>query len=146
MSEDKGFEVHDKRKARFDAVDEATVRDTAPKSIENPDERAGEDISQDSGGNAHAYGRQPGEMPPIDFISFISSLAATALMHLGEKIAPDQPDMKDLPAARQMIDLIELLKEKTAGNLDKDETEIMRSILYNLHMRFVRESSGKQMP
>ena len=82
-------------------------------------------------------------LPPIDFVAFISSLAATALMHLGEKLGPEQPDMpKDLPAAKQMIDLLELLKEKTRGNLEQGESEVLENLLYNLRMRFVRETGG----
>ena len=141
MSDEKGFEVHDKRKARMEDTEDTSGAGPA----KNTDEDAtASTMSEDGHIHTHAnHGGSQGEMPNIDFISFISSLAATALMQLGEKIAPDQPEMKDLPAARQMIDLIELLKTKTAGNLDQDESDVLENILYNLRLRFVRESSGK---
>jgi hypothetical protein len=81
------------------------------------------------------------ELPPIDFVAFISSLAATALLHLGEKLAPDQPDGdKDIPAAKQMIDLLELLKEKTKGNLTEGESDVLENLLYNLRVRYLKET------
>ena len=84
-------------------------------------------------------------MQGVDFIAFISSLAATALMHFGEKLSPDQPDgMKNLDAAKQMIDLLDLMKVKTNGNLDKEELDMLENILYNLKMRYVMESTGKR--
>ena len=78
---------------------------------------------------------------PIDFISFIGSLGATCLMYLGETVSPDQPEgTKDLKAAKQMIDLLDLLKAKTEGNLDKDEAASLDNLLYNLRVRFVKEA------
>ena len=140
MSDENGFEVHDKRKAWLEDTDEKTVSSQDENIVEDT---ARSSTAEDMHAHSSAgHGLQQGELPHKDFISFISSLAATALMHLGEKIAPDQPDMKDLPAARQMIDLIDLLKAKTAGNLDQDESDVMENILYNLRLRFVRESSG----
>jgi hypothetical protein len=80
----------------------------------------------------------------IDFISFIGSLGATALMYLGETLAPGQPRCaKDVPAARQMIDLLDLIKAKTQGNLDKDEADALDNLLYNLMTRYVRETGQK---
>jgi len=128
MSEEKGFEVNDRRKAAAEgAVPEAGTAGAA-KEEERVREIKGE-----------------GDMPAIDFIAFISSLAATALMHLGEKLSPDQPDgMKNLDAAKQMIDLLDLLKVKTKGNLDKEEIDMLENILYNLKMRYVMETTGKR--
>ena len=81
------------------------------------------------------------ELPPIDFIAFISSLAATALLHLGERLTTEQPkDETDLPAAKQMIDLLELLKVKTKGNLEPRESEALENLLYNLRVRYLKEA------
>jgi len=49
----------------------------------------------------------------------------------------------DLPAAKQMIDLIDLLKTKTRGNLDTREADGLESILYNLRMRYIQLSKGE---
>jgi hypothetical protein len=129
MAEDKGFEINDRRKAAAaDAPADTPRAETAFGGLNE--------------------GTAPGntdEFPAVDFISFVGSLAATALMHMGEKFSPEQPDdMKDLAAARQMIDLIDLLKVKTKGNLTEDESKMIETMLYNLKMRYVQESaSGK---
>ena len=121
--EEKGFQINDRRKAFSEGEEKQE------KKAEEPREE---------------HEHEHGEMPPVDFISFISSLAATAFLHLGDKFSPDQPDdMKDLTAAKQMIDLLGLLDEKTKGNLTQEEAQMMESILYSLRMRYVRETTGR---
>lgn len=77
--------------------------------------------------------------PPIDFSTFVLSLASTALIHLG--VAPDPESGKPLtPApdlARETIDLLELLREKTRGNLTDEEERFFERLLYDLRMQFV---------
>jgi hypothetical protein len=79
-----------------------------------------------------------GDMPPIDFATFILSLSASALLHLGESMpggaAPAQPNM---PLARQTIDLLALLEEKTRGNLTGEEERLLGQVLFDLRMRYV---------
>lgn len=84
---------------------------------------------------------ESGDVPPIDFTTFILSLSTSALMHLGEKVpgAPDVPE--NLPLARQSIDLLGLLEQKTRGNLSGEEERLLAQVLYDLRMRFVRKSS-----
>lgn len=80
------------------------------------------------------------DTPPstISFSSFIASLAASALAHLGQG-----PDAKvDLPLARQSIDLLGLLEAKTKGNLDAEEAQLLESLLYDCRMRFVEQSKA----
>jgi hypothetical protein len=77
--------------------------------------------------------------PAVNFSSFILGLSTQALMCLGE--IPDPQDGKphpDLSAAKQFIDILGVLKEKTAGNLDKGETELLDYILFDLRMRYVK--------
>ena len=75
----------------------------------------------------------------IDFTTFIMSLSTSSLIHLGEI---DDPQTKkaeqNLPAARQTIDLIALLKEKTKGNLSPEEEGFLENILFDLRIRFVK--------
>ena len=83
----------------------------------------------------------PDDKGYIDFVSFIGSLGATALMHMGERLAPEQPETpRDLPAAKQMIDLLDLIKTKTQGNLTGDESEAFENMLFNLRLLYVRET------
>jgi len=76
----------------------------------------------------------------IDFSSFIFSLSTSAFIHFGAIPDPiTKKQEKNLPMARQTIDLLGILKEKTKGNLTKEEEELLDNILYDLRMRYVRE-------
>jgi hypothetical protein len=80
------------------------------------------------------------ELPKIDFSTFVLSLATSALYHLG--LSPDPSGeaapKPNLPLARHTIDTIEMLEEKTRGNLDEEEAKLIKSVLYQLHMGFVQ--------
>lgn len=82
-------------------------------------------------------------LPRIDFSTFVLSLAASGMLHLGlvpesEGEAKREPD---LALAQQTIDTLEMLLEKTRGNLDENETQLIQSVLYELRMGFVRAKS-----
>jgi hypothetical protein len=78
---------------------------------------------------------------PIDFTGFVVSLANTALFQLGLiKIPGGEEPKKDLQGARQTIDLVALLEEKTKGNLTEQEARILKETLFQLRMAFVESS------
>jgi hypothetical protein len=83
--------------------------------------------------------------PNINFASFILSLAATAAVHFGDRLEPGATEKGpvDLPAAGQMIDILELLEVKTRGNLTLEERQLLDTILYELRLRFV-EAQGEE--
>jgi hypothetical protein len=85
-----------------------------------------------------------GPMPAMDFSTFLISLSTSALFHMGlvaeEEGAAAPP--ADLPMAKQTIDILELLQEKTRGNLSDEEAHLFESLLYELRMRFV-EAQGR---
>lgn len=82
----------------------------------------------------------PPPLPEIDFSSFIFSLSTSALLHLGEVPDPTtQRREKNLPLAKQTIDILGMLKEKTKGNLTPDEEKLIENILTDLRWRYVRE-------
>lgn len=84
-------------------------------------------------------------LPSIDFATFVLSLSHSALMHLGEAPHPETDSIeKNLPLARQTIDLLGVLEEKTKGNLTGDEERLLHQVLYDLRMRFVETGSGAQ--
>jgi hypothetical protein len=92
---------------------------------------------------SHAH---TGELPAVDFTTFVVSLSHSALLHLGD--APHPVDGKseiDLPMARQTIDLLALIQEKTHGNLTGAEEQVLTQSLYDLRLRFV-EVSQKLAP
>jgi len=79
--------------------------------------------------------------PPIDFGSFILSLSTTAFIHLGEVVDPTAKEKKvNLEGAKQMIDIIQMLKEKTEGNLTKEESTLLNNLLYELKMKYMAKA------
>jgi Domain of unknown function (DUF1844) len=81
------------------------------------------------------------EADEINFASFLISLGTQAFMHLGDIPNPvTQQREKDLPAAKQMIDLLGILEAKTKGNLTPDEERLLRQLLTDLRLRYVRET------
>jgi hypothetical protein len=119
--QERGFVVKDKR---FSAKKEEG--DVRPKE-EAPKEEPPEDTSKEE------------PLPEINFINFMLSLATSTLMQLGEIQDPSTKEsLKNLPLAKQTIDLIAMLMEKTKGNLTPDEEKLMEQIIYDLRMRYVK--------
>ena len=81
--------------------------------------------------------------PSIDFHTFILSLSHSALMHLGEAPTETGELEMNLALARQTIDLVGMLEEKTKGNLTGDEERLVAQILFDLRMRYVERSKMK---
>ena len=77
-------------------------------------------------------------LPKINLVTFVLSLSSSAMFHIGEIPNPETGETKkNLPLAKQSIDIIEMLKEKTKGNLDSDEEKLLDHILYDLRMKYV---------
>jgi Domain of unknown function (DUF1844) len=82
-------------------------------------------------------------LPHVDFTTFVLSLSHSALMHLGEAPTETGAIELDLALARQTIDLVGMLEEKTKGNLTGDEERLVAQILFDLRMRYVERSKMK---
>jgi Domain of unknown function (DUF1844) len=81
--------------------------------------------------------------PGLTFTAFVVSLASTAAIHFGD-LADPQTGRKaepNLEGARQMIEILTLLEQKTKGNLTPEEHQVLESVLYELRMRFVTAQS-----
>lgn len=80
-----------------------------------------------------------GEMPKVDFSTFVLSLGTTALYQLGAVSDPESGEIAvvDPLIAQQTIDTLEMLRDKTRGNLDEQERQLIDSLLYEVRMRFV---------
>lgn len=77
-------------------------------------------------------------MPAIDFGMFVMSLASSVLVHLGELQHPDTHNHdKNLPLAKQTIDILGMLRDKTRGNLTQEEAQLLDNLLYDLRMKYV---------
>ncbi len=80
-------------------------------------------------------------LPAVSFMTFILSLNTTALFHLGELAHPDDGKKRvDLDLAKHTIDTLAMLAEKTTGNLDAQENELLTKVVYELKMRFIKFS------
>lgn len=83
-------------------------------------------------------------LPHVDFSTFVLSLSHSAIVHLGEAPNPETGAVeKNLVLARQTIDLIAMLEEKTKGNLTGDEERLISQILFDMRMRYVEQSKTK---
>jgi len=125
---EKSFVVKDKRfSAKKGDEEESKVKEEA---------KTGEPPRED--GSA-----QERPLPEIDFTHFMFSLSTSALIQMGEIEDPfTQKLVKNLPLAKQTVDLIGLLEEKTKGNLTPDEEKVMQYILYDLRMRYVKSTGS----
>ena len=135
MTDDKkGFSVKDRR-----LFSEETPADEASKSAtdEPRQEGAAEEAPQKP---PRPEQEAAAPLPEVDFATFIFSLNSATLVHLGiiEDPASGQK-AKNLPLAKQTIDILGLLESKTRGNLSSDEEAMLRSILYDLRMIYIRE-------
>ena len=80
-------------------------------------------------------------MPEVTFSTFIMSLASSALVHLGEVPDPETgTTVKNAGLARNTIDVLTMLEEKTSHGLTDKEKMLLRDVLYELRMKFVAHS------
>ncbi|MBM3802441.1 MAG: DUF1844 domain-containing protein [Acidimicrobiia bacterium] len=127
--EDSGFKVADRR--LFTA--EGDLRDSVP-----PGRPSGDDGLPTL--EALPESASAGEADPaMTFEALVFSFSTTALLQLGMAVHPEtgRPE-KDLPGAKQTIDILEILKEKTRGNLTADEGKLLEECLYDLKLAYVR--------
>jgi hypothetical protein len=124
-AEGKGFTVQDRR--RF-SPETGAPRDDAPEETTGPAQPAG---AADPNAERDA-------LPEINFSAFVISLSTQALMHLGEIADPVSGKVEtDVPVAKQMIDIVAMLKDKTRGNLNASEDRLLEDILFDLRMKYV---------
>ena len=121
---EKGFVVKDRRfSAKQDEADSEVKAETPREKPPTKEEWANQDIP----------------LPEINFTNFLLSLSTSVLIQLGEVQDPmTNQNEKNLPIAKQTIDLLGILREKTKGNLTPDEEKLFENLLYDLRMRYVR--------
>lgn len=124
-----GFTVRDRR--TFDS--EGKVKESVRAEKEEDQKKDKEREEKKEKGTA--------PLPEVNFSSFLLSLSSSSLLHLGEIADPQSGEKKkDLALAKQSIDIISLLKDKTKGNLTQEEENLLDHLLYDLRMRFVKAS------
>ena len=93
---------------------------------------------EENGSDVDDVGSDADDIQPMSFDIFVLSLNASALMHLGDAQEAEAPN---LPLARQTIDILGMIEEKTRGNLSGEEERLLHQILFDLRMRYARKVS-----
>ena len=121
---EQGFVVKDRRfSAKKDEADSEPREEVPREEPQTKEERADQDIP----------------LPEINLTNFLLSLSTSILIQLGEVQDPMTNQIeKNLSIAKQTIDLLGMLREKTKGNLTPDEEKLFENLLYDLRMRYVR--------
>jgi hypothetical protein len=139
-NEDKGFVIKDRRifSSEEDKHEEAAPKEEdskpKPEQVEAIGAEKEEHIKEDKGEEDYA-------LLEMNFSNFILSMHASALFHFGDLSDPvSGKTAKNIPAAKQTIDMLDMLRKKTEGNLDGNEESLIEGVLYELRMRYIKES------
>jgi len=122
--------------------------DDGQKDFKVTDKRAGAGESEGLGGGRNTEERTCEQIAEeeafttvLNFSTFILSLTTSALVCLGELPDPiTKEKTTNLPLAQQTISIIEILKDKTTGNLTEDEENLIGTVLYDLRMKYVQSA------
>lgn len=143
--DEKGFTVKDRRVFTEDGdVRPDSEQEEKKTQPDKGDERVPEDESPQEQRKAEAVQEETGPLPEINFASFVLSLHTSTLFHFGDLKDPVSGEQsRNLPAAKQTIDILGMLQEKTSGNLDEYEKTLIEESLFELRMRYLRETETK---
>lgn len=147
MEEKKGFTVVDRRftgaddTAQASEAAAATKPDAAPSSDEDAPGAEKAEHKNEAGktepGRKESHSRPP--MPPVDFATFVLSISSHIPVCLGEMADPYTGQTgTDLPLAQHLVDTLAMLQEKTKGNLDRTEENLLNGLLYDFRVRYVK--------
>lgn len=121
----------EEEKSSFKVTDRRIRLDDSPQATPSKEERIQEERTQKRSSSRS-------ESRPLDFSGFLVSLGTSALIHLGEEADPSLGKVEiNLTQAKELIDLLALLEEKTQGNLTENEKELLTKLLFTLRMKFV---------
>ena len=119
--EGEGFIIKDKRSSQI-SEDDATNIDTLEEQKNSSDDKEPESFQ-------------------VDFTTFIMYLSSSAFYHLGDMPDPTTGKKElNLPAVQQTIDMLNMLKGKTKGNLNEDESKLLEQLIYELQVKYVAKS------
>jgi Domain of unknown function (DUF1844) len=118
-----GFRVNDRRRFAASGEEQPPAGDEGVAASEPP---AGAPDAPDA------------PLEPVSFSTFVLGLSTQALLHLGEIDSPLSGKVEqDLPAAKHVIDILGILRDKSRNNLEQAEERLLDSVLYDLRMRYV---------
>jgi hypothetical protein len=126
--ERRGFQVKDRRRfsetgeTRAEAAEDAPPQPAEAAPIAAPPPQSAAEVEDE----------------PVTFSTFVLGLSTQALLHLGEIPNPLTSTLeRDLGAAKHVIDILGILREKSRNNLEPGEEALLDSVLYDLRMRYV---------
>jgi len=132
QEEEKGFIIKDKR------TFSQKTGEPSPDEQAQEERKATEEPTPSAEPETAAEEEQ---FPEVNFATFIFSLSSSAFLHFGEIADPASGEKKkNLPMAKHTIDILAMLEEKTRGNLTSDEEQLFKNILYDLRMRYIKET------
>ena len=132
-----GFKVQDRRIFSEDGELRASRQEKVSKGAEKAATETDAKESRPPGAGEASTGAR------IDFSAFVLSIATTGMVHLGA--IPDPATGKkeeNLPGAREMIEILTLLREKTRGNLSSEESRLLDGLIYEIQMGVMRQSKS----
>ena len=148
-----GFKVTDRRQFTSEGETREEDPQQPPPQVQEPAPKAQEPAPQEQQPVAEASQEEEASQAPpqdssrsVDFASFLLSLATTGMVHLGEIPEPSTGQKsEDLEGARQMIEILDIMKEKTEGNLSGEESKLLENLLYELRMKFLSKSKAVEL-
>ena len=135
-------DIREEFRGEIKPSDPLAARPPEPKPAEKPaQERREKNAGPPPGGERRKSMAERAENPGTPFADFVQQLIAQAYMFLGMLRSPSAPKpMVDVPAAREMIEILTMLKEKTAGNLTPEEDDFLSTHLGELKLAFVQRT------
>ncbi len=133
-NKEEGFVIKDKRSTNQSDDDIKALDEEKEK------EKAKEQAAQQQQESSSA-GTTPLE---INFSTFVLSLTSSAFYYLGDIADPTTGQVQEnLPAVKQTIDILIMLKEKTQNNLNAEETKLMDQLVYELQMKYLAKNPNQ---
>jgi hypothetical protein len=140
---EKAFTISDKRLFTKEGArrDPDTPRETPAASPPPPPEREAPRAAEPLRPRPEPGTGPQRDLPPADFTMLVNMLVTNAMVFLGQMPAPgSQQYLRNLPQAQHMIDLLMVLREKTQGNLTREEEQMLQDLLPQLQMAYVSVS------
>jgi hypothetical protein len=88
--------------------------------------------------------KTPAASEELDFLNLVLMLGTTASVELGAKKAPGAPAKANYPRARQIINMLDVLKKKTEGRRSPQEEQVLGSVLDDLRAKYVKAAGLDQ--
>lgn len=131
-NDEKTFKVEDRRTSSGEKEDSAQRSEPGEKQEAESSESSEDNSTQTFQGN------KDGGAPQVDFSTFVFSLFSSALIQLGDMADPITGQMEqNLQAAKQTIDILDILVRKTEGNLDEEEEKLLKNASAELKWKYL---------